>query len=166
MNPIEWALRPIRRYADFSGRAPRAEYWWYTLAITLFGFLVEYVDGWIGTPVIGAFGPATLMFELGLLIPGIAVLVRRLHDINRSGWWALLAAGSYAFLGVGLVTSDPEAAMQGVERLGPPTLIALVLAWVIMMIVLLFFTVTRGNEGPNRFGPDPYGPGHLEEIFA
>ena len=165
-NALEWAVLPLKRYADFRGRAPRAEYWWFTLAITLIGFLVEYVDQLIGGAVLGVYGPATLIFTLGLFVPGLAVMVRRLHDIDRSGWWALLSIGSYLLMFVGFATDDPEAPFSTLEGLGMGTVLALVLAFVVSMIVLLVFMVTRGNDGSNRFGADPYGPDQLEEIFA
>lgn len=165
-SPLEWALLPLRRYTDFSGRAPRAEYWWYTLAITLLGLLAEYVDEAIGSMVVGAYGPLSLILELGLFIPGIAVLVRRLHDIDRSGWWALLNLGAYFFVAIAFLAMDPQTLFEQLDVTGSAVLIAVVFAWVFAMIILLLFTVSRGTEGANRFGPDPYGPDQLEEIFA
>lgn len=81
-----WKLAVVSRYAKFDGRANRAEYWWFALAnaivqIVLFAlsraatiFLVLY-----------------LAYALALLIPSIAVGIRRLHDTNRSGWWLLIS---------------------------------------------------------------------------
>lgn len=163
---IDWALLPVRRYADFEGRAPRSEYWWYTLAISLIGIAIEFVDEWIGGAIVGVYGPMSLLFTLGLFVPGLAVMVRRLHDTNRSGWWGLLSAGSYVFMVAGFSDSDPEAIFSNLEGWGMGDSLALVLAWVISMIVLLIFMVTRGDDGANRFGADPYGPDQLEEIFA
>jgi uncharacterized membrane protein YhaH (DUF805 family) len=164
-SAFEWAIRPMKLYADFSGRAPRAEYWWFAVAMTVIGLLAEYLDGMFGAPLVGAYGPASLLTTFGLLVPGVAVLVRRLHDIDRSGWWALLSAGSYVFVAVGF-TTEPEGLVQAFEGLGTPALITMALAWMAAIIVLLIFTITRGNEGMNRFGPDPYGGAQLEEIFA
>lgn len=67
------------KYADFSGRASRSEYWWYALFITL----VQ-----LGLPLISEV--VWLIFALATLLPSIAVTARRLHDTNRSGWWQLL----------------------------------------------------------------------------
>jgi uncharacterized membrane protein YhaH (DUF805 family) len=62
MTPVEWAKRPImEKYADFSGRAPRAEYWWYTLALILAFVVLSIVEGILGIKgmVLGVYGPLT-----------------------------------------------------------------------------------------------------------
>lgn len=100
--------RFFRKYATFSGRASRSEYWWATLFLVLVA-LVIWIPGVIvgvmtGTPGTDAYGRATttpgplfavfavigILFWLAVLIPGIAVTVRRLHDANLSGWFYLL----------------------------------------------------------------------------
>ena len=68
------------KYADFSGRASRSEYWWWVL----FGFLVSAGLGMINEILAG-------LFSLATLLPYLAVGARRLHDTDRSGWWQLLA---------------------------------------------------------------------------
>lgn len=67
------------KYADFSGRATRSEYWWFSLFIVF----VSIVASFIGSIVSG-------LFSLAFLVPAIAVATRRLHDTNRSGWWQLI----------------------------------------------------------------------------
>src|SRR5215208_1744280 len=100
MNPIGWALRPLKNYANFSGRAPRAEFWWFFLFVTIVYMLMIVVLfaviggaassqstsplGMIGA--MGAAGIFVILFWLAILIPTIAVQVRRLHDTDRSGW--------------------------------------------------------------------------------
>lgn len=69
----------IKKYADFNGRAPRSEYWWFILAQALIGAIAGVISDTLN--VISA-----LIF----LLPTIAVAVRRLHDIGKSGWWYLL----------------------------------------------------------------------------
>lgn len=74
-------------YATFSGRAPRSEYWWFYLF-----FMIAYVVLFALGAVIGSVaGIILLVFALGSLIPSIAVGVRRLHDVGKSGWWLLIA---------------------------------------------------------------------------
>ncbi len=68
------------KYADFNGRATRSEFWWYCL----FTFLVGVVLGILGITIL------TTIVGLALLVPNIAVSVRRLHDTGRSGWWMFL----------------------------------------------------------------------------
>ncbi len=92
MSPIDWATRPLKKYADFSGRAPRAEYWWFYL-LSVVAYLVALIlDSLLGTgAAVASTGIITLLVILGLLIPSLAAGVRRLHDTYRSGWWLLIA---------------------------------------------------------------------------
>ena len=80
----------FQRYIDFSGRSSRAEYWWFALFIVLVDIIVTAVDTVVlGTDLWGI-GLLSAVWELATLIPSLAIGVRRLHDINRSGWWVLL----------------------------------------------------------------------------
>ncbi|MEJ6392792.1 DUF805 domain-containing protein [Gymnodinialimonas sp. 2305UL16-5] len=137
------------RYFDFQGRARRSEYWWFFL----FNFLVSLVLGWI--PIIG------LLITLGLLIPGIAVTVRRLHDTGRTGWW-LLAPLGIAIVGA-LITWPIIASGQE-----PSILLGIIgLAYLGVSIMLLVWFCQRGTVGPNAWGPDPYDPaGDVEAVFS
>lgn len=83
---MSWYLTVLRKYAVFSGRALRMEYWMFFL----FNFIIAFVLGFIEA---AAGGPGVLgsLYGLAVLIPGIAVSVRRLHDTNRSGWWLLIS---------------------------------------------------------------------------
>jgi len=74
------------KYADFHGRAARPEYWWFALFNALVSVVASIVDkNVVGVPVLQA------IVALALVIPTLAVAVRRLHDIDRSGWWLLIA---------------------------------------------------------------------------
>lgn len=77
----------LRKYADFQGRAPRAEYWWFTLFTILVDVAFSVVAAALHEHAIGILGD---LVSLALLLPTIAVGARRLHDIDRSGWWQLL----------------------------------------------------------------------------
>ena len=88
----EAVSRGFRKYSTFSGRATRAESWWWVLFTVLAGIVLAVVDIFTGT--MGMFGDSGLLgglFELATLIPSLALGARRLHDINRTGWWLLLA---------------------------------------------------------------------------
>ena len=92
MSPIDWAMRPLHKYADFSGRAPRAEYWWFYLMVIIGYFVASILDSLVGTGgMMGSLGVLTMIVMLGLFLPSIAAGVRRLHDTDRSGWWLLIA---------------------------------------------------------------------------
>ena len=122
----------LRKYASFSGRARRKEYWMFFLVYALLsGSITAVVMGldWVVDFVTRGRWADSFSLEAGLtlgvfalvhLLPSIAVTVRRLHDTNRSGWWAWLAL---------------------VPVVGP--------------LVLLYFTVLPGDLQPNNYGPNP-----------
>jgi uncharacterized membrane protein YhaH (DUF805 family) len=91
MSPIDWAMRPLTNFANFSDRAPRAEYWWFYL-LTMVAYIVATILDSIlgGGGALGSYGLFSIVVMLGLLIPSLAVGVRRLHDTDRSGWWLLI----------------------------------------------------------------------------
>ena len=83
---LQEAVRSVlSKYADFTGRARRSEYWYWTLAVVLASIVAAILDGIIGAQIL------QIVVTLATLIPGIAVAVRRLHDISKSGWFLLLA---------------------------------------------------------------------------
>jgi uncharacterized membrane protein YhaH (DUF805 family) len=91
-SALQWALEPFRKYATFSGRARRAEYWWFTLFIgVLFAGLTMVDIALLGMETIDEYGigPVAGLSSLLVVIPGLAVTVRRLHDRDKSGWWLL-----------------------------------------------------------------------------
>ena len=72
------------KYATFSGRASRSEYWWFSLALFIFYFLAGLIDYALRTDV------ASIIVLVALFLPSYAVAVRRMHDTNHSGWWVLV----------------------------------------------------------------------------
>ena len=140
---IESALK--QKYATFSGRASRSEYWWFVLFVILVAIVLSLVmvagmdfnTGEFGT--LAMLGGGLLgIFYLGILIPSIAVAVRRLHDRNMSGWWYL------GFIALSFIP---------------------VVGFVASIAMLVIFCL-KGTDGDNRFGPDPLRPGARADIFA
>lgn len=140
---MEYMLRPIFHFADFTGRSRRKEFWSWFLFVWIVTIILTFVDaalglggstegyaegGSVGFSLNG--GLLTILFALAMLVPNLAVSVRRLHDGDRSGWFLLF----------GLIP---------------------ILGW----LFLLFLYVQPGTVGPNRFGPDPKG-GEPEKVFA
>lgn len=143
---MELMFQPLRKYADFTGRARRTEFWLFALLVFLieivFMALLSAVGGsalMMGDPAAAATVPMTgatsavllahLAVMLALLVPSLAVTVRRLHDTNRSGWWIL----------IGLIP-------------------------LIGAVVLFIFYLLDATPGPNRFGPDPKGREVLQPV--
>lgn len=89
---IEWALLPLKRYADFQGRSRRKEYWSFVLGTWIVAIVLSIVEGILGFSgtVGGAYGPLTALLYLAVLVPSIAVAVRRVHDQDKSGWFILI----------------------------------------------------------------------------
>jgi len=116
-----------KKYADFSGRAGRREYWMYALFYAIVAIAVYVVFGIVGAAAardgsgfaLGGLGVTLL--SLALILPSLAVTVRRLHDIGRSGWWWLIG-----FIPFG-------------------------------SLVLFIFTVLDSQPGDNPYSPNPKG---------
>lgn len=86
---MNWYVEVLKKYAIFEGRARRKEYWYFVLFSFIVTFALTIIDVLIGTFGAGI-GTLSGIYGLGVLIPSIAVGIRRLHDTNRSGWWLLI----------------------------------------------------------------------------
>jgi len=125
---MNWFLAALNKYADFSGRAQRSEYWYFYLFYILIYLALAIVAALFAKLSENAsIGVSILMglFALGMLVPSIAVGVRRLHDTDRSGWWLLIGlipiVGGIVLLIFCVQDSQPDA-----NRFGPnPKLTAL-----------------------------------------
>ncbi|MEP2101980.1 MAG: DUF805 domain-containing protein [Parasphingorhabdus sp.] len=87
---MEWMLLPLKRYAEFSGRSRRKEYWMFFLFSIILGLIASAIDTLLLGFSFENNGPVNSILSLALLVPSLAVSVRRLHDTGRSGWWLLL----------------------------------------------------------------------------
>jgi uncharacterized membrane protein YhaH (DUF805 family) len=86
MNPFNYFLKVLKNYANFNGRARRSEYWYFTLFSLIISIILIFADQAIGSEE----GILGLIFSLGTIIPSIAVGVRRMHDVGKSGWYLLI----------------------------------------------------------------------------
>ncbi|MCW8795966.1 MAG: DUF805 domain-containing protein [Chlorobium sp.] len=116
---MNWYLDVLKKYAVFSGRARRKEYWYFYLFNTIIEvalMLVDYMIGWYS--IEGGIGVLSAIYVLGIMIPGIAVSIRRLHDTGRSGWWLLI--GLIPFIGaIVLLVFMVQDSKQGENEYGP-----------------------------------------------
>lgn len=88
---MNWFMAALQKYATFSGRAQRAEYWYFLLFYIIIYVALMIVDGITGSlNAESGLGLLSGLFALGMLVPSLAVSVRRLHDTDRSGWWLLI----------------------------------------------------------------------------
>jgi len=116
---MNWYLEVLRKYTVFSGRSRRREYWFFVLFNTLIMFTLTYIDMSMGTASADMGGGLLSgIYALAVLIPSIAVTVRRLHDTDRSGWWILIILvpliGFFWLLILTVLDSQP-----GDNRFGP-----------------------------------------------
>lgn len=122
---MDWFVAALKKYAVFTGRARRKEYWYFVLFYLLIhaglSFIQSMLWGTYGTYYYGGHGGIlTSFFALVMLVPSLAVGVRRLHDTNRSGWWLL----------IGMIP-------------------------IVGAVILIWFMVQDSQPGNNRFGPNP-----------
>ncbi len=94
---MSWYLKVLKNYAGFTGRARRMEYWMFVLFNVIFLIIASILDSLLGInfgsgagAAVGV-GPIYTIYALAVLIPSIAVAVRRLHDIGKSGWWIFIS---------------------------------------------------------------------------
>ena len=80
----------FNKYAVFSGRASRSEFWWFELFLFIGAIVTVVIDVMMLGYTAEDYGPINVIFSVVTFLPAIAVGTRRLHDINRSGWWQLL----------------------------------------------------------------------------
>jgi uncharacterized membrane protein YhaH (DUF805 family) len=140
----------LRKYFTFSGRASRSEYWYFILFTVLLGFVTAFLDAaFFGVSAVGDdVGPLNTITTLAVFIPSLAVAWRRLHDIDRSGWWiggfwlALLGGGLMMGAVMGLGGTDAAGIFVMLTGIG----------FLVYFAVMLVFMCTRGTAGPNRFG--------------
>ena len=140
------------KYVVFQGRASRSEFWFFTLFTILLGLATAFVDVLIFGPN-DEVSPINAIASLAVFLPSLAVGVRRLHDINRTGWWigsfylAGLLIGLLLFM---IMASNPYGRMD-TDAVG--LIIGLGgIAMLIYGIVMLVFMCQKGDPGPNRFG--------------
>jgi len=89
---MNWYLQVLKKYAEFSGRARRKEYWMFTLFNIIFLIIAIILDNILGTAIEDSgYGLFYFLYVLAVLIPGLAVSVRRLHDVGKSGWMILIS---------------------------------------------------------------------------
>jgi uncharacterized membrane protein YhaH (DUF805 family) len=115
---MNWYLEVLKKYAVFSGRARRKEYWYFVLFNIIISVVLVMIDSMTGSfSAEGGMGLLSGIYTLAVLIPSVAVSVRRLHDTNRTGWWLLISLvpliGGLVLLVFLVFDSEPEENQYG-----------------------------------------------------
>jgi len=87
---MSWYLQVLKKYAVFSGRARRKEYWYFFLFNTIIGFVLSFIEGLTSIAAGTDYSVLAGIYSLAVLLPSIGVSIRRLHDTGRSGWWLFI----------------------------------------------------------------------------
>ena len=168
MDPVTAVKTCFKKYFDFKGRARRSEFWWFVLFVIIVSSALTFLSA-----LVPAIGYLSLAFSLAVIIPQFAALVRRLHDTNHSGWWALLMVlcflgyyGCFAYLlGPNIenlvnITDPMEMGMQMVDSIqaSPGVATAMMVCLfgaIILAIVNIIFAVFDSKWNTNKYGPSP-----------
>ena len=165
---MKWFLKALRQYADFKGRARRKEYWMYTLFVIIFAIVVTILDFVLGLRLtITELDELNIPVELGLLntllglalfIPSWAVLVRRLHDVGKSGWWCLIVfipsiINAIIMLTLYFEVFDLEI-LTAIKWLLFASSVVLV-GLIVCCTILIVWCCTDGQPGENKWGVNP-----------
>jgi uncharacterized membrane protein YhaH (DUF805 family) len=142
---MDWMTSPFRKYADFTGRATRREFWFFFLLYSVAVLAANFFDALDGTRTVVAarMGAAELTISILSLLPLLSTSARRLHDSDRSGWWMMLLYLPY----VGWVAAQNRPAAELVVS-------GAILVGFVALVVLFLLP---GTPMDNRFGPNPRG---------
>ena len=170
----------FRKYAVFRGRACRSEYWWFVLFMVLIEIAFSFVMGLFMIPLIIKvqfnaesinsvqlpISIVMIVVELAFLLPSLGVLTRRLHDVNKSGWWIVIlyVLDLLCLVPVFLLFTVADHSEQFNDKITLALVFimsVIVILLLALAIVILVWCCTRGTIGPNKYGPDP-----LEEKYV
>lgn len=143
----------LRNYANFTGRAPRAEFWFFQLFILIVNIGYGFVCGFFGAMFKVDVAPIIPATALLLFVPNLAVVTRRLHDLNRSGWFAV----PWAIVGLAFDASKiiAPSALQHIHQSTLAPFIGLAaLLFIGYFILMLVWVCLPGTRGDNRYGPE------------
>ena len=115
IGPMQWYLTVLKKYNVFTGRARRSEYWYFVLVNLFNSFLTSYMDTTFGTfDEETKIGYINMTYAMVVLVPNIAVNIRRMHDVGKSGWYMLIPiynivlAATPGIVGENQYGSDPK----------------------------------------------------------
>ncbi len=168
MGLVDATRTCLSKFATFSGRASRSEYWWFLLAVVIGAIVLSVVDSVLfGTDETSG-QPLTGLFQLAMFLPLLAAAWRRLQDSGRPGWYALLPMlFSLAFLvlsllGVMVLSPVVESTVEAggnatglVALIGLTGLFVLGAVQVAVALLMLWWLTRPSDPGSNAYGPPP-----------
>jgi uncharacterized membrane protein YhaH (DUF805 family) len=117
---MSWYFAVLKKFATFSGRARRKEFWYFTLFNFIVMILLSFLDGILAS--MGIFPILSVVYGVAVILPSIGVSIRRLHDTGRSGWWVFISVipliGAIIYIVFMAQDSKPEANQYGVNPKG------------------------------------------------
>jgi len=115
---MNWYFQVLKKYAVFDGRARRKEYWYFVLFNFIIGFVLGLIESLAGIAPEMGFSVLGGIYSLAVLLPGIGVSIRRLHDTGRSGWWLFI--GLIPFIGaIIILVITVTDSQEGTNQYGP-----------------------------------------------
>ena len=166
----------IARTLDFSGRSRRSEFWWFTLFSMLVVIVAISLDRLLGLPALGVMPETGLpetyqqslfwVFRVGthpietltgllLFIPLYSLMVRRLHDTGRSGYWALAFYGLNFVSGPTITRMMAAVEAEDMTLFNNQTVLIILMVNVVASVLYLIFMIKDSDTGPNPYGPSP-----------
>jgi uncharacterized membrane protein YhaH (DUF805 family) len=151
---MNWYLQVLKKYAVFRGRARRKEYWLFAFFNMIFAVVAMIVDNAFGMTILGLpYGIITVIYSLAVIIPGLAVVVRRLHDVGKSGWmifislipivgaiWLLVLMVTEGDTGENEYGSNPkDEQIDNFVEFGGDVIILIVVFWMIISRIFFVF---------------------------
>ncbi len=158
------------KYATFSGRARRPEYWWFILFIIIGSVVATMIDGVIfgfGTPEAPATQIVSPIFSLATILPVFAAGWRRMHDTGRPGWYLLiplgvsivtmlgLMLGVFAFTSVEMAGADKEILKSAASGLGLTGIAIMGIVQLIVSVLVIWWLTRPTQPGTNQYGEEP-----------
>lgn len=147
---MNYYVRALKKYADFKGRDTRPQFWYFYLIHFIISLILGVIDNFIGSEIfVGLYG-------LAVLIPTLAIMTRRLHDIGKSGWWILtlflVPFGLFIALTIILLI------VLAITGMTPDPFSTALMSPVIILIIFAYFIylfAPKGENKPNKYGPVP-----------
>jgi len=149
MGPIDALQSVLTNFADFSGRASRAEYWWFVAIWTIAYFVV------LGLQRNRAKWPEYAFIAVSI-IPVMSVSFRRLQDIGHPGWWSVVELVLYCALAAAFAMSLPKVEEGDIEIANPTPMIVTGILTLIATIAIIWHYTLPSEPGPNEHGPNPH----------